>query len=160
MFYNHFIVILYHFLVLTYWHSAKCQLLFFACFFTSQEINTKRSPNATKLYGDFLWTRRNLMGQGCAWGVPGVEPNPPGRARRPRRALVGCAHLGCPRTAPLLYRYPNILETRGESMKINSSRHRVQNHQIQSRHHHRGVHHPHRCPSGDAWVVHYRPTGP
>ena len=29
MFYNHFIVILYHFLVLTYWHSSKCQLLFF-----------------------------------------------------------------------------------------------------------------------------------
>ena len=22
--------------------------------------------------------------------------NPPGCARRPRRALVGCAHLGCP----------------------------------------------------------------
>ena len=22
--------------------------------------------------------------------------NPPGRARRPRRALVGCAHLVCP----------------------------------------------------------------
>ena len=22
--------------------------------------------------------------------------NPPGGARRPRRALVGCAHLGCP----------------------------------------------------------------
>ena len=21
-----------------------------------------------KLYGDFLWTRRQLMGQGCAWG--------------------------------------------------------------------------------------------
>ena len=32
MFYNHFIAILYHFLVLTYWHSAKCQLMFSACF--------------------------------------------------------------------------------------------------------------------------------
>ena len=32
MFHNHFIVILYPFLVLTYWHSAKCQLLFSACY--------------------------------------------------------------------------------------------------------------------------------
>ena len=53
MFYNHFIVILYHFLVLTYWHSAKCQLLFSACFFTSQEINIKRSPNAMPIYDNF-----------------------------------------------------------------------------------------------------------
>ena len=43
---------------------------------------------------------------------------------------------GAPRTASLLYKYPNIPETLGESMKINSSRRRVQNHQIQSRHHH------------------------
>ena len=56
--------------------------------------------------------------------------NPPGRARRPKRALVGCAHHGCPRTASLLYKYPNIPETLGESTKINSSRRRVQNHQI------------------------------
>ena len=32
MFYNHFIATLYHFLGLTYWTSAQCQLLFFACF--------------------------------------------------------------------------------------------------------------------------------
>ena len=55
--------------------------------------------------------------------------NPPGRA------LVGCAHLGCPRTASLLYKYPNIPKTLGESTKYSSSRRRVQNHQIQSRHH-------------------------
>ena len=89
-----------------------------------------------KLYGDFLWTRRHLMGQGSAWGVLQGEHNPPGRARRPRRALVGCAHLGSPRTASLLYKYPNILETLGELTKINSGHRRVQNHQTQSRHHH------------------------
>ena len=33
------------------------------------------------------------------------------------RALVGCAHLGCPWTASLLYKYPNIPETLGESTK-------------------------------------------
>ena len=54
------------------------------------------------------------------------------------------------RTASLLYKYPNIPETLGESTKINSTRRRVQNHQIQSRHHHGGVHHPHWCLSDDA----------
>ena len=29
-------------------------------------------------------------------GVLHGEHNPPGHARRPKRALVGCAHLGCP----------------------------------------------------------------
>ena len=52
-------------------------------------------------------------------------------------------------TASFLYKYPNILETLGESTKINSSRHRVQNHQIQSRHHHGGVHHVHWCHSDE-----------
>ena len=53
MFYNHFIVILYHFLVLTYWHSANCQLLFFACFLhrkksISNGVQTQR--NFTKIF--------------------------------------------------------------------------------------------------------------
>ena len=33
-----FTVILYHFLVLTYWHSAKCQLLFSACFLHRRKL--------------------------------------------------------------------------------------------------------------------------
>ena len=75
----------------------------------------------------------------------------PTRARRrPMRALVGFAHLGCPRTASLLYKYPNIPETLGESTKINSSRRQFQKPQIQSRHHHGGVHHVHWCLSDDA----------
>ena len=70
MFYNNFIVILYHFLVLTYWHSAKCQLLFFCMFFTPQKINIKWSPNTVKLFVYFLWTRRLPMGQCSTWGCP------------------------------------------------------------------------------------------
>ena len=58
--------------------------------------------------------------------------------------------LGAPWTDSLLYKYPNILETLGESTKINSIRCRVQNHHIQSRHHHGGVHHFHWCLSDDA----------
>ena len=129
MFYNHFIVILYHFLVLTYWHSAKCQLLFSACFFTSQEINTKRSPNATKLHRDFFWTSRHLMGPGCAWGCSEESTTHQGAP------WWVVPTSGAPRTASLIYKYPNIPETLGESAKINSSRREVQNHQIQSRHH-------------------------
>ena len=53
------------------------------------------------------------------------------------------------RTASLLYKCPNIPETLGESTKINSSSRKFQNHQIQSRHHHGGVHHVHWCPSDE-----------
>ena len=58
--------------------------------------------------------------------------------------------LGAPRTTSLLYKYPNISRTLGESMKYSSIRRKVQNHQIQSRHHHGGVHHFHWCLSDDA----------
>ena len=122
----------------------------FSMFFTSQEINIKWSPNTTKLHDDFLWVRRKAMGPGCTWWVPRGVHNPPRRARMHRRALVGCAHLGCPRTASLLYKYPKNTRTLEASTKYSSSRRRVQNHQIQSRHHHRGVHHFHWCLSDDA----------
>ena len=134
MFYNHFIVILYHFLLVTYWHSVKCQLLFFIMFFTSQEINTKRSPNAAKFFEDFLGQKIS-SGPKKHLGVLRGEYNPPVRSWRPRRAQVGCAHLGCPRTASLLYKYPQNPRTLGESTKYSSIHRRVQNHQIQSRHH-------------------------
>ena len=39
---------------------------------------------------------------------------------------------GAPRTASLLYKYPNIQKTLGESTKINSSRHKFQNHEVPS----------------------------
>ena len=61
--------------------------------------------------------------------------NPPGRARRPRSPWWVVPTLGAPRTASLLYKYPNIPETLEVSTKYSSSRRRVQNHQIQSRHH-------------------------
>ena len=66
MFYNYFIATLCHFLGLTCLHSAQYQLLFFA----SQKINTKRSPNAAKLFGEFFWAKRHGMGQRNTRGVP------------------------------------------------------------------------------------------
>ena len=50
---------------------------------------------------------------------------------------------GAPWTDSLLYKYPNVPETLGESTIFSSSRRTVQNHEIQSRHHHGGVHHVH-----------------
>ena len=48
---------------------------------------------------NFLWifyAPEDTNGSEKHLGVPQGGHNPPGRARRPRRALVGCAHLGCP----------------------------------------------------------------
>ena len=80
-------------------------------------------------------------------GAPrGAQPT---RARQEAQARPGglCPPRVPPQTASLLYKYPNIPETLGDSTKTNSSRRKFQNHQIQSRHHHRGVHHPHWCLS-------------
>ena len=155
MFYNHFISIL----VLTYWHSAKCQLLFLHVFYVAGNRYQTESKRSETFCG-FFWSGRQPMGRRRAWGVLRGEHNPPRRAWRPRRPSWVVPTSGARRTASLLYKYPNIPETLGESTKINSSRHRVQNHQIQSRHHHGGVHHPHWCLSDDAWVFHLKPTGP
>ena len=169
MFYIHFIAPLYHYLGLTYWHSAKCQLLF-STFFTSQKINIKRSPNATKLFVYFFGPEDNSGAKEAPEGRP-VEPTrhqgTPGGLGTPRW-VVG--PTGVSSTASQLYKYPNIAETLGESTKHNSSRRKSQNHEIQSRalfrhsdgaeHDHGGVHHPHWCSFDDAWVVHHRPKGP
>ena len=123
---------------------------FFFLFFTSQKILIKRSPNATKLYGNFLWTRRNKLGPGFTWVVP--RRGQPTRARQEVQVCPGgfCPPRVPPWTASLLYKYPNITKTLGESTKYSSSRHIVQNNEIQSRHHHGGVHHFHWCLSDDA----------
>jgi hypothetical protein len=125
-------------------------LLFFACFFTLQEINTKRSPNAAKLFGDFFgpedtsWAKKVPEGGSEESTTHQGVPGGPGALRW----VVPTSATS--RTASLLYKYPNIPETLGESTKINSSHRKFQNHQIQSRHHHGGVHHPHWCLSDDA----------
>ena len=98
----------------------------------------------------FLWTRRHPMGQGIAWGCSEGRTTHQGTPGGPGAPWWVVPTSCAPRTASLLYKYPNIPETLGESTKINSSRRRVQNHQIQSRHHHGGVHHFHWCLSDDA----------
>src|SRR6266536_3737912 len=118
-------------------------------FFTSQNISTTQSPNAAKLYGDFLWTRRHPMGQGSTWGCSEGSTTHQGAPGGPGAPWWVVPTSGLPRTASFLYKYPNIPETLGESTKYSSSHRRVQNHQIQSRHRHGGVHHFHWCLSDD-----------
>ena len=160
MFYNHFIVILYHFLVLTYWHSAKCQFLFFLCFLPRRKSisdGVQMLRNFTENFYGSEGTQRALF---APRGVPRGGHKPPGCARRPGAPWWVVPTLGAPRTTSLLYKYPNIPKTLGESTKINSSHRKFQKHQIQSRHHHGGVHRVYWCISDDTWVVHCRPMGP
>ena len=131
MFYNHFIVILYHFLVLTYWHSAKCQLLFFSCFLHHR----KSISNGVQMPQNFT---KNFYGpEGTQRALAAPRGCPEGSTTHQGAPWWVVPTSGAPRTASLLYKYPNISRTLGDSMKYSSCCHRVQNHQIQSRHHHR-----------------------
>ena len=107
----------------------------FSMFFTSQKINIKRSPNAMKLYREFLWAKRNTLGPGCTWGSPEEGTTHQAAPGGPGAPWWVVPTSGAPRTASLLYKYPKNTRTLGESTKYSSSRRRVQNHQIQSRHH-------------------------
>ena len=69
---------------------------------------------------------------------------------RARQGAPGVPWWVVPSTGPLCtacdaYKFPNIRKTLGESMKHNSKRRKFQNREIQSKHHHGGVHLPHRC---------------
>ena len=78
---------------------------------------------------DIGWTKE--VPQGCPEGGTTHQGVPGG----PSAPWWVVPTSGAPRTASLLYKYPNIPKTLGESTKYSSSRRRVQNHQIQSRHH-------------------------
>jgi hypothetical protein len=98
--------------------------------FVSQKINIKRSPNAAKLFRDFFGPEDIQLAKEVPEGSPegstrhlGV-PGGPGAPRWVVPTSVAS------RTASLLYKYPNIPETLGESTKINSSRRKFQKPQI------------------------------
>ena len=68
------------------------------------------------------------MGPGCAWGCPEggtTHQGVPGGLGAPWWVVLTS---GAPRTASLLYKYPNIPETLGKSTKINSSWRKFQKH--------------------------------
>ena len=82
--------------------------VFFCLFFTSQEINIKRSPNAAKLFMDFLWTRRPPMGQSSTWGCP--------EGAQPTWAHLGCGPLGGPPHPLFAYKFTNITKPFGVAL--------------------------------------------
>ena len=137
MFYNHFIATLYIF-----WDkpidivpSASC---YFCLFFTLQNISTKRSPNAVKLFGEFFGPEDTLWAEKAHRRSPMGTTRHKGALERPGATLWFVPPPVASHTDSLLCKYPNISETLGESTKINSSRRKFQKHQIQSRHHHGG----------------------
>src|SRR3990170_5655872 len=96
--------------------------MFFACFLLCRKL----IPNGVQMQRNFLEIFSGP--EGTTWAKEVPEGCPVG----------GTTHLGAPggpctpwwvvptsvasRTASLLYKYPNIPETLGESTKINSSR--------------------------------------
>ena len=160
MFYNHFITTLYHFLGLTYWHSAKVPVAVFASFL----LRRISVPNGVQSWRNFLeifldqktpsGPKKSLEG-----GLWGAQPT------RARQGAPVAPWWVVPSTGPLTTasdacKFPNIPKTLGESTKHNSSYRKFQNREIQSKHHHRGVHLPHTCLSDDVWVVHHSLMGP
>ena len=137
--------------------SASCYFVHIF-YITGNQYQT--DSNATNLFVDFFWTKRHSVGQRSTRGELWGEQNPPSAPGGPGAPRWVVPTSVASRTACLLYKYPNIPETLEESTKINSSCRKFQKHQIQYRHHRRGVHHVHWCLSDDAWVILCRPMGP
>ncbi len=127
--------------------SASC---YFLLVFYFVEYQYQTESNATKLFVDFFGPEDIQWAKEVPRREREVSTRHQGAPGGPGAPWWVVPTPGVPRTDSLLYKYPNIPETLGESTKINSSRRKFQNHQIQSRHHHGGVHHPHWCLSDDA----------
>jgi hypothetical protein len=117
--------------------------MFFPCFL----LRRKSIPNGVQTQQNFL---EIFYGpEGTTWAEEVPEGCPEGA--QPTWARLGVVPtLVASRTASLLYKYPENPKTLGELTKHYSIRRKFQKHQIQSRHHHGGVHHPHWCLSDDA----------
>jgi len=91
-----FTIILYHFLVLTYWHSAKCQLLFSACFLHRR----KSIPTRVQMQRNFLCI---FLDQNTSSGLEKHLRGAPRGAQPTRECLGAHARLGglCPPRVPL-----------------------------------------------------------
>ena len=150
MFYNYFIVILYHFLVLTYWHSAQCQLLFSACFLHRR----KSIPDGVQIESKCNGARQRL--RGCSKGSTTHQGAPGG----PGAPWWVVPTSGAPGTASLLYKYTNIPETLKASTKYSSAATESRTTRSNLDTISDGVHHLNWCLSDDAWVVLCRPLGP
>ena len=89
----------------------------FCMFFTLQEINTKRSPNVVKLFVDFFGLEDNQWAEEAPGGRSKGSTTHQGAPGGPGAPWWVVPTSVAPRTASLLYKYPNILETLGDSTK-------------------------------------------
>ena len=109
--------------------SANCY--FFACFLHRR----KSILNGVQTLRNFLWIfygpKDTVWAQKVPEGCSKGSTTHQGAPRGPGAPRWVVPTSGAPQTASLLYKYPNIPETLGESTKYSSSRCRVQNHQIQ-----------------------------
>jgi hypothetical protein len=118
--------------------------------FVLQKIRIKRSPNAAKLFVDIFGPEDNRGSEEEIGDEARGGEHPLGRATGASHGPGVLAPSVPYSTASSLYKFPKIPETLGVPPKHNSSRHKFQNHQIQSRHHLEGFHHVHWCLSDDA----------
>src|SRR3989337_2227521 len=100
-----FMPILYNFHIflatfyMIYWTNLLIQCLvpvpIFCMFFVSQKIHIKRSPNAIKIYEELFWNICDFWDLESKQTGAHSPHKTPWRAPGARRALVGCALLGC-----------------------------------------------------------------
>ena len=81
MFYNHFIATLYHFLGLTYWHCALCQLLFLLVFYFTENQYQRESKRSKTFWWFFLDQKTPVGPRKYLRGAP--------RGAQPTRARLG-----------------------------------------------------------------------
>ena len=88
----------------------------FCLFFTSQEINNKRSPNAVKLFGVFLGPEDHQWARAAPGGCPEggtTHQGAPGGPGAPRWVVPTSV---ASRTPSLPYKFTNILKTLGVNL--------------------------------------------
>ena len=98
MFLPSLLVILWHFIVLTYWQDAQCQFPVFCCFVFSENPLRENHRNWLKIYGNYLWNEMKTESRGKPEGPPGGQGRPPAKGGGGNRPAPG----GSPWPPPML----------------------------------------------------------
>ena len=76
--------------------EGPVQIAIFCLFQCFAEMEYQMESKHHELFGEFFGLEGTQWARAAPGGVPRGGHNPPGLARRPKRALLGCVHLGCP----------------------------------------------------------------
>ena len=117
IFYNHFIATLYYFLGPTYWPSARCQFLFFACFLHRGK-SISNGVQMPRNFLDIFWTRRQLGRQGSTRGEAHGALRPLGVSESPGVPWWVVGPMEVSSTSSQLYKYSDIPKTLGRDWYI------------------------------------------